>query len=185
MVYRDIYLTRSFFSFLPVQAAVIPALLESADNGFLVGRGGYQPSDLCVSAPTGSGKTLAFVIPVVQVSLRAQICSRSMMGGSQWHRWSLSLQALLHRVVCHIRALVVLPTKELAQQVCQLCIQKFLSPASVALRVHAPYLLTSCPQLQLPCVFMYLSLDQLYPTQVSAVAGDTTYLRPVTDSFFR
>lgn len=78
-------------SYFPVQAAVIPALLESADNGFLVGRGGYQPSDLCVSAPTGSGKTLAFVIPVVQ--------------------------ALLHRVVCHIRALVVLPTKELAQQV--------------------------------------------------------------------
>ncbi|KAL1768838.1 ATP-dependent RNA helicase DDX51 [Sigmodon hispidus] len=78
-------------SYFPVQAAVIPALLESADNGFLVGRGGYQPSDLCVSAPTGSGKTLAFVIPVVQ--------------------------ALLNRVVCHIRALVVLPTKELAQQV--------------------------------------------------------------------
>uniref|UniRef100_A0A8C6RRC1 ATP-dependent RNA helicase n=1 Tax=Nannospalax galili TaxID=1026970 RepID=A0A8C6RRC1_NANGA len=78
-------------SYFPVQAAVIPALLESAAGGFLVGRGGYQPSDLCVSAPTGSGKTLAFVIPVVQ--------------------------ALLHRVVCHIRALVVLPTKELAQQV--------------------------------------------------------------------
>ncbi|KAK7800157.1 hypothetical protein U0070_001370 [Myodes glareolus] len=78
-------------SYFPVQAAVIPALLESADSGFLVGRGGYQPSDLCVSAPTGSGKTLAFVVPVVQ--------------------------ALMHRVVCHIRALVVLPTKELAQQV--------------------------------------------------------------------
>ncbi|XP_023052624.2 ATP-dependent RNA helicase DDX51 isoform X1 [Piliocolobus tephrosceles] len=78
-------------SYFPVQAAVIPALLESAACGFLVGRGGYRPSDLCVSAPTGSGKTLAFVIPVVQ--------------------------ALLSRVVCHIRALVVLPTKELAQQV--------------------------------------------------------------------
>ncbi|XP_003792928.1 ATP-dependent RNA helicase DDX51 [Otolemur garnettii] len=77
--------------YFPVQAAVIPTLLESAANGFLVGRGGYQPSDLCVSAPTGSGKTLAFVIPVVQ--------------------------ALLQRVVCHVRALVVLPTKELAQQV--------------------------------------------------------------------
>ncbi|XP_064235542.1 ATP-dependent RNA helicase DDX51 [Aotus nancymaae] len=78
-------------SYFPVQAAVIPALLESAACGFLVGRGSYRPSDLCVSAPTGSGKTLAFVIPVVQ--------------------------ALLSRVVCHVRALVVLPTKELAQQV--------------------------------------------------------------------
>ncbi|ELW66972.1 ATP-dependent RNA helicase DDX51 [Tupaia chinensis] len=55
-------------SYFPVQAAVIPVVLESAANGFLVGRGGYRPSDLCVSAPTGSGKTLAFVIPVVQVS---------------------------------------------------------------------------------------------------------------------
>ncbi|XP_054450404.1 ATP-dependent RNA helicase DDX51 [Pteronotus mesoamericanus] len=78
-------------SFFPVQAAVIPALLESTAGGFLVGRGGYQPRDLCVSAPTGSGKTLAFVIPVVQ--------------------------ALLRRAVCRVRALVVLPTKELAQQV--------------------------------------------------------------------
>ncbi|XP_077015636.1 ATP-dependent RNA helicase DDX51 isoform X2 [Tamandua tetradactyla] len=73
------------------KAVVIPALLQSAASGFLVGRGGYRPSDLCVSAPTGSGKTLAFVIPVVQ--------------------------ALMHRVVCHVRALAVLPTKELAQQV--------------------------------------------------------------------
>ncbi|CAI9156918.1 unnamed protein product [Rangifer tarandus platyrhynchus] len=78
-------------SYFPVQAAVIPALLESTANGFLISRGGYRPSDLCVSAPTGSGKTLAFVIPVVQ--------------------------ALLHRAVCQVRALVVLPTKELAQQV--------------------------------------------------------------------
>ncbi|XP_016058602.1 PREDICTED: ATP-dependent RNA helicase DDX51, partial [Miniopterus natalensis] len=77
--------------YFPVQAAVIPTLLESTTNGFLTGRGGYQPRDLCVSAPTGSGKTLAFVIPVVQ--------------------------ALLQRAVCQVRALVVLPTKELAQQV--------------------------------------------------------------------
>lgn len=49
---------------------MIPAVLESSASGFLVGRGGYQPSDLCVSAPTGSGKTLAFVIPVVQVGMR-------------------------------------------------------------------------------------------------------------------
>ncbi|XP_041662052.1 ATP-dependent RNA helicase DDX51 isoform X2 [Cheilinus undulatus] len=75
----------------PVQAEVIPAILESAQTGFLIGRGGYKPRDICVSAPTGSGKTLAFVIPVIQV--------------------------LMERVVCEVRALAVLPTKELAQQV--------------------------------------------------------------------
>ncbi|KFV45480.1 ATP-dependent RNA helicase DDX51, partial [Tyto alba] len=78
-------------SFFPVQAQVIPAILQSASNGYLMAQGGYRPKDICVSAPTGSGKTLAFVIPIVQV--------------------------LLDRVVCHVRALVVLPTKELAQQV--------------------------------------------------------------------
>lgn len=77
----------------PVQAEVIPAILESVSQGFLVGRGGYKPRDICVSAPTGSGKTLAFVIPVIQ--------------------------ALMQRVVCQVRALAVLPTKELAQQVCK------------------------------------------------------------------
>ncbi|XP_028295961.1 ATP-dependent RNA helicase DDX51 [Gouania willdenowi] len=75
----------------PVQAEVIPAVLESSQEGFLFGRGGYRPRDICVSAPTGSGKTLAFVIPVIQV--------------------------LMKRVVCEVRALAVLPTKELAQQV--------------------------------------------------------------------
>ncbi|XP_073675744.1 ATP-dependent RNA helicase DDX51 [Garra rufa] len=78
-------------SFFPVQAEVIPAILESVGSGLLVGPGGYRPRDICVSAPTGSGKTLAFVIPVVQ--------------------------ALSKRVVCEVRALAVLPTKELAQQV--------------------------------------------------------------------
>uniref|UniRef100_A0A1A7XPE1 ATP-dependent RNA helicase n=1 Tax=Iconisemion striatum TaxID=60296 RepID=A0A1A7XPE1_9TELE len=77
--------------FFPVQAEVIPAILESAQHGLLVGGGGYRPRDICVSAPTGSGKTLSFVIPVVQV--------------------------LMQRVVCEVRALAVLPTKELAQQV--------------------------------------------------------------------
>ncbi|XP_062293311.1 ATP-dependent RNA helicase DDX51 [Scomber scombrus] len=77
----------------PVQAEVIPAILESGQQGLLIGRGGYKPRDICVSAPTGSGKTLAFVLPVIQV--------------------------LMQRVVCEVRALAVLPTKELAQQVCK------------------------------------------------------------------
>ncbi|XP_058470143.1 ATP-dependent RNA helicase DDX51 [Solea solea] len=79
--------------FFPVQAEVIPAILENMQRGLLIGRGGYKPRDICVSAPTGSGKTLAFVIPVIQV--------------------------LMERVVCEVRALAVLPTKELAQQVCK------------------------------------------------------------------
>ncbi|XP_078740349.1 ATP-dependent RNA helicase DDX51 [Lampetra fluviatilis] len=79
-------------SLFPVQVQVIPAVLEgAAAGGFILGRGGQRPSDICVSAPTGSGKTLAFVIPIVQL--------------------------LMDRAVCQIRALVVLPTKELAQQV--------------------------------------------------------------------
>ncbi|XP_023808848.1 ATP-dependent RNA helicase DDX51 isoform X1 [Oryzias latipes] len=77
--------------FFPVQAEVIPAILDAAQHGSLLGRGGFRPRDICVSAPTGSGKTLAFVLPVIQV--------------------------LMTRMVCEVRALAVLPTKELAQQV--------------------------------------------------------------------
>lgn len=48
-------------------------------------------ADLCVCAPTGSGKTLAYALPLVQ--------------------------SLLPRVVCRLRALVLLPTRGLAAQV--------------------------------------------------------------------
>ncbi|GAB6028921.1 ATP-dependent RNA helicase ddx51 [Chamberlinius hualienensis] len=51
----------------------------------------YRPRDLCVSSATGSGKTLAYVIPIVQ--------------------------AIQDRVMCSIKALVVLPVKDLAIQV--------------------------------------------------------------------
>ena len=77
----------------PVQSAVIPAILSQMETNSCFGIGGYQPSDICVSAPTGSGKTLAYVLPIVQ--------------------------SLLRRVVCHLRALVILPTKDLASQVKQ------------------------------------------------------------------
>lgn len=58
-----------------VQTEVIPAILESTQQGLLIGRGGYKPRDICVSAPTGSGKTLAFVIPVIQVSCPPSLLS--------------------------------------------------------------------------------------------------------------
>lgn len=35
--------------------------------GYMIGKAGVRPCDICCSAPTGSGKTLAFVIPIVQV----------------------------------------------------------------------------------------------------------------------
>lgn len=73
----------------PVQRAVIPEILAGA--GPLSCR--YQPRDVCVSAPTGSGKTLAYVLPLVQ--------------------------ALKSRTVPRIRALVLLPVQELANQVYQ------------------------------------------------------------------
>ncbi|PJF18157.1 hypothetical protein PSACC_01996 [Paramicrosporidium saccamoebae] len=50
-----------------------------------------QPRDLCVSAPTGSGKTLAYLLPI--------------------------LQALRMRRVRRIRAVIIVPGRELANQV--------------------------------------------------------------------
>ncbi|PIA16577.1 DEAD-domain-containing protein, partial [Coemansia reversa NRRL 1564] len=70
-----------------VQVAVIPVLCAAQRQSRLR----QHVRDVCVSAPTGSGKTLAFVIPVVE--------------------------GLRHRVVVRLRALVVLPTKDLARQV--------------------------------------------------------------------
>lgn len=77
--------------FFPVQIQVIPMMLESLKMSFLMGKAGFRPSDICVSAPTGSGKTLAFVLPIVQ--------------------------ALKSRVTCQVRALTVLPVRDLAIQV--------------------------------------------------------------------
>ncbi|XP_055608395.1 probable ATP-dependent RNA helicase Dbp73D [Uranotaenia lowii] len=51
----------------------------------------FWPRDLCISSPTGSGKTLAFAVPIVQM--------------------------LLRRIFPAVRALVILPVKELAEQV--------------------------------------------------------------------
>ncbi|KAJ2490758.1 ATP-dependent RNA helicase dbp6 [Coemansia sp. RSA 2050] len=70
-----------------VQAAVIP-ILRTAHT---LSRLRRHVRDLCVSAPTGSGKTLAFVLPIVE--------------------------KLRQRLVVRLRALVVLPTKDLAHQV--------------------------------------------------------------------
>lgn len=64
-----------------------------------IGPGGFE-RDLCVNSPTGSGKTLAYALPIVQ--------------------------ALSTRNVKCLRALVVLPTRDLALQVCLLLLYTLL-----------------------------------------------------------
>ncbi|MTD86101.1 DEAD/DEAH box helicase, partial [Escherichia coli] len=49
------------------------------------------PRDLCISAPTSSGKTLAYVVPIIEV--------------------------LHKRTIPQLRALILVPTRDLAVQV--------------------------------------------------------------------
>ncbi|KAF9520837.1 hypothetical protein BS47DRAFT_1370315 [Hydnum rufescens UP504] len=74
-----------------VQTALLPFLLPSSpfSSGLYLPHG--PPRDVCVSAPTGSGKTLAYVLPILEV--------------------------LSSRIVTRLRALVVLPTRDLVSQV--------------------------------------------------------------------
>ena len=73
-----------------VQASVVPWLLSDRKQSSL-----YlpytPPRDLCVSAPTGSGKTLAYTVPIVEL--------------------------LQTRRVTQLRALILVPTRDLAVQV--------------------------------------------------------------------
>ncbi|KAL0084475.1 P-loop containing nucleoside triphosphate hydrolase protein [Phycomyces blakesleeanus] len=74
-------------SFFAVQMAVIPVFLRR-QTLYDTRR---APGDLCISAPTGSGKTLAYVLPIVDI--------------------------LSKRVVTRLRALIILPTRDLVVQV--------------------------------------------------------------------
>lgn len=73
-----------------VQVSVIPCLLAQPQSRSLY-RPFAPPRDLCVSAPTGSGKTLAYSVPIVEV--------------------------LRTRQIVRLRALIVLPTRDLVSQV--------------------------------------------------------------------
>ncbi|KAG6918650.1 hypothetical protein DXG01_012769 [Tephrocybe rancida] len=84
---QDLGITELF----AVQTRLLPFLLPK--NPFQ--KALYQPydppRDVCVSAPTGSGKTLAYVLPIIEV--------------------------LSTRIVTRLRALIVLPTRDLVMQV--------------------------------------------------------------------
>jgi ATP-dependent RNA helicase DDX51/DBP6 len=76
--------------FFPIQALVIPDVIASERHAHVRNR------DICVSAPTGSGKTLSFVLPVLN-----------------------SLASCSSARIRRLRALVVLPSRDLASQVFQ------------------------------------------------------------------
>ncbi|THH07154.1 hypothetical protein EW145_g3572 [Phellinidium pouzarii] len=74
-----------------VQTALLPFLLPPQRHHRALYCPYDPPRDVCASAPTGSGKTLAYVIPIVEI--------------------------LSSRIVTRLRALVVLPTRDLVVQV--------------------------------------------------------------------
>ncbi|KAI6025600.1 P-loop containing nucleoside triphosphate hydrolase protein [Pisolithus orientalis] len=74
-----------------VQTAFIPFIVHQNFGTSPLCETLSYPRDVCVSAPTGSGKTLAYVLPVIEV--------------------------LSSRIVTRLRALVVLPTRDLVTQV--------------------------------------------------------------------
>ncbi|KAI8457873.1 P-loop containing nucleoside triphosphate hydrolase protein [Phakopsora pachyrhizi] len=81
---------------IQIQAAVFSILLNpiaktSYPSASILHPTRAPPRDICVSAPTGSGKTLSYVLPIVEF--------------------------LSSRVVIRLRALIVLPTRDLALQV--------------------------------------------------------------------
>ncbi|KAK0204766.1 DEAD-domain-containing protein [Desarmillaria ectypa] len=74
-----------------VQTSLLPFLLSKDARKLALYCPHSPPRDVCVSAPTGSGKTLAYVLPIVEM--------------------------LSSRIVTRLRALVVLPTRDLVNQV--------------------------------------------------------------------
>ncbi len=102
-----------------IQTAVIPMLLPHGRHGARSdgGGGGRGDGDLIISAATGSGKTLAYVLPVLRDVSRSS--ARGGGGGG----------------VTRLRAVVVVPTRELVQQVqdvCETCARAFAAASQPA-----------------------------------------------------
>ncbi|KAL4062859.1 DEAD-domain-containing protein [Scleroderma citrinum] len=74
-----------------VQTSLLPFLISQSSGASSLYPTYSSPRDACVSAPTGSGKTLAYVLPIIEV--------------------------LSSRIITRLRALVVLPTRDLVTQV--------------------------------------------------------------------
>lgn len=93
-----------FPTMTPVQAAAIPPLLSC--------------KDVCVEAETGSGKTLSFLVPIAQLLL--------------FGRSPSSISGVASKPCKAVKAVVLLPTRELALQVHSVALRLFsLLPGEV------------------------------------------------------
>ena len=90
----------SYTNFFPIQCMVIPDVIESERNAHIRGA-----RDVCCHAPTGSGKTLSFVLPLLTALYNNNESSTDNNNASGV------------RGLRRLRALVVLPGRDLAKQV--------------------------------------------------------------------
>jgi len=90
----------SYTNFFPIQCMVIPDVIESERNAHIRGA-----RDVCCHSPTGSGKTLSFVLPLLTALYNNNESSSS------------NNNAAGARGLRRLRALVVLPGRDLAKQV--------------------------------------------------------------------
>lgn len=97
---------------IAVQTAIIPLLVHNRSLSDIH----KHPGDICVSAPTGSGKTLAYVLPIIEVSIFLNPLIRRTRYNIKIY-YVLNYKILSKRVVTRLRALVVLPTRDLVAQV--------------------------------------------------------------------
>jgi len=92
-----------------VQTSLLPFLLPTNPFERTLYQPYNTPRDVCISAPTGSGKTLAYVLPIVEVSTGSP--------GFFLTQLTPATQILSTRIVTRLRALIVLPTRDLVAQV--------------------------------------------------------------------
>jgi len=99
-----------------VQRAVVPSIITLHKS--------RTPGDICVSSPTGSGKTLCYVLPIQEALHKYASSSKSVQLQQQQ---KLGPQQLLQHFSLStaqkrkLRAIIIVPTQNLAEQVFELC----------------------------------------------------------------